>query len=362
MYFISDAHVREQMYTHRPLIKGDFYRGLMQITTAILDDSYPGEPVVFTGDNMHFKKVFARDADFLKMIISTFTETGHPVYGIQGNHDLNEGVSWIEVCGGIKLDDDKAHKFPEGTLMGYDYTPGETIFTRLEDLCRGGRECDILVLHQPFKHNCAWDAFALDVDDIPDCVRKGVVSGHIHTPEIRLNTQGLFIASIGATVKGKFGDKEGTYARYTLEKGFEHIPTPGQRPMYRWRIQNDVEREEIIGALKLLHTGCSPEHWPIVEITFVDGYPNDTLTFKPYEEVAHLFYSTDLEQAVEENTAEAMTTSLTWEGILPKCTKDPEVISEVSGLLRDISGGSLKLLSEKMKRQREELKNVLKES
>jgi DNA repair exonuclease SbcCD nuclease subunit len=362
MYFISDAHIREQMYAHRPLIKSDFYRGLTAIACDIIKNGHPTEVVVFTGDNMHFKKVFAKDVELMQQVIRTLSETGHMCFGIQGNHDLNEGVSWIEVCGGFSLNDGKVYHCEEGDLMGMDYTPGDAVFDRLEKVCRDGPECDILCIHQPFKHNCAWDPYALDVDDIPDCVRKIVVSGHVHAPDIRLNSRGIQVASVGATVKSKMGDHEGTYARYTQERGFEHIPTPGQRPQHRWRVRNSDEIEAVTVALGELPKDRPPEEWPIIEVTFVDGCPNDTVPFTPFEDRAHLFYSTDLEQAVETNTEEAMTESLTWEGILPKCTNNQEVLTEVKGLLHDTSGRCLEGLKEKLAKQREELKNALKES
>jgi DNA repair exonuclease SbcCD nuclease subunit len=361
MYFISDAHLREQMYAHRPLIKSDFYRGLTGIVCEILKNASPGEPVIFTGDNMHFKKVFARDAEMLRQIIGTLNETGHLCMGIQGNHDLNEGVSWIEVCGGFSLNDGAVRHCEEGDLMGMDYTAGDAVFDRLEKLCVNGPECDILVMHQPFKHNCSWDPYALDVDDIPDCVRKLVVSGHVHVPDIRLNSRGISIASVGSTVKGKMGDHEGTYARYTLERGFEHIPTPNQRQQIRFRVMDDNTMTRVFEELRLLPTERPPEEWPIVEITFVDGYSKDADTVKAFEDRAHMFYSTDLEQAVEDNSQEAMAESVDWEGILPKCTNNQEVLTEVKGLLHDTSGRCLDSLKDKLAKQREELKNALKE-
>lgn len=365
MYFISDSHVRETMYAHRPLIKGDFYRALMGITVEVLDNSVPGEPIIFTGDNMHFKKVLARDADLLKLIISTFQETGHPVYGIQGNHDLNEGVSWVEVCGGTKLDDGKVHTLgglEDLTVVGFDYTPGELIFDRLASMEKDKLECSFLIMHQPFKHNCAWDQYALDVDDIPACVTKAVISGHIHTPEIRMNSLGRSIVSVGSTTRGKFGDHDGCYLRYTKQHGFQHIPTSGQRGMERRVLENDADKAGILEYLNNLTKDTTPENWPLFEITFRNGYPNDPSPFKPFEDRAHLFYSTDLEMAVDNNEQENMMSDLSWEGILPKCSKDPEVISELSGLLHDISGKSLENLKEKYKRQTEELKNAVKEA
>jgi DNA repair exonuclease SbcCD nuclease subunit len=358
MYFISDAHIREQMYAHRPLIRSDFYRGLTSVACQIVEAG-GDEAVIFPGDNTHFKKISAKDAQLLQQIVSTLQETGHPVYGIQGNHDFNEGVSWIEVCGGTSLD--RAGKVDiEGLkVVGFDYLPGEDIFKRLEAMESAGLECDVLVLHQAFKHLCVWDPYALTVDDIPACVRRAVVSGHIHMKDIRLNTLGRQIVSVGSVIAGRFGEQEGCYLRYR-DGVFEHIRTPVQRGMLRLRIKDEYDRDGALRQIAALDPNAHVNEWPLVEITFVNGYANDITPFKAYEDRAHLFYGNDLDQVSEEVKTEDVKEDVNWNDIILKCTANETAAGLVKHLVRDSSQDCLVSLREKFKMEMEEKKNAIK--
>lgn len=360
MYFISDAHIREQMYAHRPLIRSDFYRGLTSVACQIVEGGGT-EAVIFSGDNTHFKKISAKDAQLLQQVVSTLQDTGHPVFGIQGNHDYNEGVSWVEVCGGKSLD--RAGKINlEGLdVVGFDYLAGEDIFKRLEAMEGMGLECDILVLHQAFKHLCMWDPYALTVDDIPACVRKAVVSGHIHMKDIRLNTLGRQIVSVGSVIPGRFGEQEGCYLRYK-DGLMEHIRTPVQRGMMRFKVKDDTERNFVIEDLACLEPSAHVNEWPLVEITFINGYSGGTEPFRRFEDRAHLFFGNDfVEEAVEIKTEEVKE-EVDWNAIINKCTSNGTAADIAKHLVRDASQDRLVALREEFKMKMEDRKNAVKKT
>lgn len=290
LYFIADAHLSEQMYAHRPLIKGDSYRALNSVVGRILETSGTGA-VFFCGDNFNTDRPSSTDVHVMMGVVSELRKGGFEVYAIQGNHDASK-LSWMGSCGVQSIH----HRTVEAEgvkVRGIDYIPGSGIYAELEALNDEREGCDILVLHQSFKHLCGFDVNALDVDDVPGCVAKGVVVGHTHVPDIRTNSLGVSVVSPGATHPRTISEPSGTFIKYD-GNSFLHLSTPDTREIMRFEVSSAEDINSLVedlGDLKK-YKDKSPDEWPLVEVNYTPNCMAHMEPLKLYSDRCHLFLKT----------------------------------------------------------------------
>jgi len=296
LWLIADAHLSEQMYVHRPLIRGDSYRALDSIVDKILDKHEEGS-VIFCGDNFNSARPSALDVHVMMESVYRLEQKGIAVYGIQGNHDLSK-KSWMDLCEVNNL-----HKQTieiEGKkVYGLDYTPGARIFEELDHINRE-IECDILVLHQSFVHLCPFDSYSLEVDDIPGSVREAVVSGHIHIPDKRENSLGISVVSPGATHPRSISQPSGTFIQYN-DKDFLHIATPSSRLIKRFFVFDKPSMEETVEELEKLEymTKKGFDEWPLIEIKYHVDCISYLEKLNKYIDRCHLFTKAHAESLMD---------------------------------------------------------------
>jgi len=359
LWFIGDTHLSEQLYVHRPLIKGDSYRALNGIIDKILVKNEKGS-VIFCGDNFNSIRPSSTDVNEMIKAIFRLNQKGISVYGIQGNHDLSK-MSWMDLCNVTHL-----HKqlieIEGKKVYGLDYTPGARIFDELDYINRE-IECDILVLHQSFVHLNPFDSYSLEVDDIPGSVREAVVSGHVHIPDKRENSLRISIVSPGATHPRSISEPPGTFIQYN-DKGFLHIGTPFSRPIQRYCISCKKTRDAAVGELEKLNhmKEKSPDEWPLVEIKYhVDcvGYLDK---LNEYSDRCHLFtkaYS-EFTHSLEDIQADISTSR---EEVLEKCTaKDTREYKFIIKLMKSDPVHIIEELDTTFKEEIKEIKNEARET
>ena len=316
IWFISDAHLSGGMYVHRPLIKGDSYRALDSITADILSKDQPGS-VIFCGDNFNTPKPSPEDVQHMTDVINCFREKGIPVYAVQGNHDLCCGLSWMHICGALDLTE-KVHDIEGRRVCGLDYTPGTKIIDELNRI-DGEIECDILVIHQAFRHLSPFDTFSLSIEDVPGSVLEAVVSGHIHVPDKRDNSAGVSIVSPGATHPCNIAEPPGTYIQYD-GTAFMHISTPVSRPIKKLVIEKE---EDIQGVLEYLESlkyleDKSPDEWPLVRIRYASELIELIRKLSKFKSRCHLFIEAVTAEVPDVSEVEVSIAAST-EDILKQC-------------------------------------------
>jgi DNA repair exonuclease SbcCD nuclease subunit len=301
IWFISDAHISEQMYVHRPLIKGDSYRALDSIVEKIISKNKSGS-VIFCGDNFNSNRPSAKDVHVMSEAIYRLQQKGIAVYAIQGNHDLSK-TSWMDLCDVISLNR-QVLEIEGKKVYGIDYTPGTRIFDELEYVDQEV-ECDILVLHQPFTHNSPFDSYAIEVDDIPGSVREAVVSGHIHIPDKRLNSLGISVVSPGATHPRNISEPAGTYVEYN-GTDFLHISTPCSRPIHRFQVTDKDSFDSTVKELEKLAymEDMGVDDWPLVEVKYLVDQSRHLEKLDGYSARCHLFTKPETTASLEREDIE----------------------------------------------------------
>ena len=296
LWFVGDAHLSEQMYVHRPLIKGDSYRALHSIIDKILAKNEEGS-VVFCGDNFNSNRPSSLDVKVMTDVIFRLEEKGIATYGIQGNHDLSK-LSWMDLCEVINIDRELIDI--EGKqVYGLDYIPGARIFDELDRINREV-ECDILVLHQSFSHLNPFDSYSLEVDDIPGSVKEAVVSGHIHLPDKRENSLGISVVSPGATHPRSISEPPGTFVQYN-GKDFLHIATPSSRLIQRYHISDKETLDEVVKKLEEIEYMKEKDfdEWPLVEIKYTVDCVRYLERLDKYKDRCHIFTKAESEDILD---------------------------------------------------------------
>ena len=286
IWFIADAHLVQSMYVHRPLIRGDALRALDSIVTEILSKTQEGE-VIFCGDNFNMFRPSPGDVRDMSDNITRLTQAGISVYSIQGNHDLCR-YSWMNICGAQDLGAMDVVEMSGRRVYGLDYTPGAKIIDELNRI-NGEIECDILVLHQAFKHLSPFDTYSLSVEDMPGSVLDAVVSGHVHIPDKRVNSSGVSIVSPGATHPRDISEPQGTYVQYGTD--FMHIGTPVSRNIKKFVVEKSEDMEEVLEYMETLKylENNSPDSWPLVRVRYSSELINIIGKLKKYTGRCHLF-------------------------------------------------------------------------
>jgi len=359
IWFISDAHITEQMYVHRPLIKGDSYRAIDSIVDKILEKKVNGS-VIFCGDNFNSNRPSAKDVMRMSDATHRLEQQGIAVYGIQGNHDLSR-ISWMDLCD-VRSINDELVNIEGKQVYGLDYIPGARIFDELDRINREV-ECDLLVLHQPFAHLNPFDSYSLDVEDIPGSVKEAVISGHIHIPDKRVNSLGISVVSPGATHPRSISEPAGTYVQYN-DKDFLHITTPSSRPIHRFKLRDKESCDAIKADLDKLayFKEKDVDEWPLVEIKYLVDASSRLEELDTYADRSHMFLKSESDVSLDQEDIE-IDINTSKEEILEQCIeKDSD---EFTTILEMLSGNPEKIIEDmdtqfqlKLKELKDEIKEL----
>ena len=192
MIITADQHLTPYIWAGRPEIYGDAYTGLAGMEQEIIVNRHSA--VVLAGDvfNSPFPDgdslyAFSR---FCKMV----HDHGGKIYAVQGNHDKS-ATPLFKSYDVIPLT--SAPILTEGGLRicGLDWMPTQ----QLQQALSGIPECDLLVMHAPFRHLLGFEGkWQLELKDIPEHI-KNVVSGDIHRFNLAEMSPGRMFISPGST-------------------------------------------------------------------------------------------------------------------------------------------------------------------
>jgi len=242
LFFVADGHLNKFMYANNPLIKEDAYRAFNSVVDEIIKDTAEHKAAIFCGDMLDTKKPTSQDIQVLQKGVLKLNNSNIKVYGIDGNHDLCN-PSWSTACG-IHMFDSNILDILGYKIGGFSYVAGFKIEAKM--LSWVDRECDFLIMHQPFYNLSPFEANTLDIEDIPSSVGIAVVSGHVHVNFIGKNSQDKYLVSPGAIHARKINHNKGTFVTYTDTEGFATVEVPYAREIYRDQINNtqDIIRIE----------------------------------------------------------------------------------------------------------------------
>ena len=301
IYFIADSHITRLIYSNRPELHSDTYRALLSAAELIALEGKEAA-VVFCGDNFDTRSPTPEDIRIFRKAVDIMTDAGVKVYGIEGNHDRvvsKDGSGkggWISLIDGVEHINRKTVNIHGVYIHGLDYVQGSGIYEDLEKV----PECDILVIHQPFAHISPFEPNAIELECLPDQVRKGVVAGHVHMYDIRKTANGVRAVSPGSTHAVKLGSPEGSFAVYDIDKDkFSRVATPYARRMVRFECDNEINIKDMMEDLSEILTDRD-ELKPVVGIKYRSDLSEAVI--KAVDEIgnrAHVFLKVIPEEADE---------------------------------------------------------------
>ena len=376
IFFIADAHIAYLLYANRRNIKGDNYRALSSVVDAIIEDKEKDKVVVFCGDNLDSKSPQPSDIKLLQDVTKRLAKAGIPIFGIEGNHDRvaarkaageddPEELSgpdtdnrWIGLVEDIELLTSNPVKLKSGlTMCGLDYIQGKGIYDALGNI----PECDILVLHQPFSHVSPFEANILEVEGVPDQVRKAVVFGHVHISDKRQTSNGVWVVSPGSTHSQKLTHPHGAIAVYDVESNeFSFMQTPDHRKMCRYICETVDHIKRAEKDIKEMLSDDDDKK-PIIGLKYKAALSEEVKAFQEkYEKQIHLFKKV-VPDDVDQVTADDIKDLSTCE-ILDKLMETLSVEDEADvkeGALSIIEGSPDKVFN-KLRKMEDERNEIIK--
>lgn len=265
--FVGDAHIKNQMYSGRPLIKGDSHNALGRLAARCVVGDVSA--VVFCGDVFDSRTPSPADVMALSGFVDMCHSFGVETAAIQGNHDIRLGHSWCRgVCGCLEVGRLALESGPEGSkkefkMVGLDFVPGTPFFEVLEAV----EPCQMVVAHQAWAHLDPFDSAPVSPEDIPDQVDFGMAMGHIHIRDARLSPQGKWMVSPGALWSTDVDKERGGWCELDLETlKFEFVEDGAARAIYRFKAA-----AEALAFAATLPEFDDPDQRPIVDAMVREG-------------------------------------------------------------------------------------------
>jgi len=284
---ISDAHLSETLYAHRPLLRGDAGRALKAVVSRILETGRIST-CLWIGDNLNSRRPSPEDVHEGMEAVLRLAKEGIPSLSIQGNHDRCPR-SWLTLCGAEDISG-KTVSVAGTRFSGMDFCNG-TAYAEFMEWMSKIPETDVLALHQPLGVFGNFSPNTFEVEDVPDNVRWGVVCGHTHIAEIRRSISGKYVVSPGATHPRNVSEPPGTFL--VVEDKVPRIEqVPGCRQIIRRQVDEDRKLDEALSICAMMsELDVSPEEMPILDLRYSHEYAKHVPEFRKAGKGCHLFMS-----------------------------------------------------------------------
>lgn len=206
--FCADLHLDDGAWTTRPAIYGDAYYSFAQIVDYCIAEQLP---LILGGDVLERKQNLARPVALLCNGLSRAEANNIPVYFIQGNHEYDRNMPWLNVHPWADHMHEKTVDIGGLSVYGLDWLPRGDIQEAFTKIPEG---TDVLITHQ------VWQDFMQKIGrtecDLNDVHNTDLVlSGDFHvTKSVKsTNAQGreIVMYSPGSTCMQDMGESPDKY-------------------------------------------------------------------------------------------------------------------------------------------------------
>lgn len=176
--FIADAHLGRSLRDSDAEFQLDSYHAFERAVDKTI--AVKASALVLAGDTTDKAHASGAAIHTLQTSLDKLRGAGIPVYFIQGNHDRQakwhkRPIPILQAMGCINMHG-CLEEIDGLRVYGLEYMPGRAI----KESVKAVPECDILVLHQAFRHLLGFDgSWDLEASDIPEHVGS-VVVGDVH--------------------------------------------------------------------------------------------------------------------------------------------------------------------------------------
>jgi DNA repair exonuclease SbcCD nuclease subunit len=336
MIISADNHYTPYIWASRPEVYGDAFTGMEYMEQYVTVHRHT--EVVLAGDI--FNSPFP-DADSLyrfSRFCKVVHDHGGTIYAVQGNHDKST-VPLFKAFDVIPLSKEPRLTKSGQKVCGLDWMPTQQLQQALSEV----PECDLLVMHSPFRHMLGFDGkWQLEMKDIPEHIRN-VVSGDIHKFNLTEMSPGRMFISPGTTRLNNLSELREPKGFVTCSdmKDFKHVPYEPR--IFRFA-DTPEQAQEQVEKIRLM------DKLPLTPVLFVPEKVH-----KLYAEVKDIIVLAYNQQAAQQKKEELQADSgreISLLGFLPEVIdkeKEPELYSFVEGALSVHSDGLGKYLEDWLK-------------
>jgi DNA repair exonuclease SbcCD nuclease subunit len=189
----ADLHLSVRTWLGKRDLMYDAYTALNLVVDAVLANK--ADVLLIAGDVFDTINPDPLTELAFQTGVSKLTSAGVRVLAVQGNHDRSTLYPRFQLFGAEPLSNEPT-VINGVSFCGLDYQPSSN---ELLEKLAGIPECDVLVMHAPFKHLLGFEGKSqVCLTDIPAHVGC-VVVGDIHTWDISNTPDGVPVFSPGAT-------------------------------------------------------------------------------------------------------------------------------------------------------------------
>ena len=194
---VSDVHLGTRQYGLNERYE-DFLQAFLRFGASVIEKR--PDFVVIGGDLFDSTKPDAKSVLAALETIRRIKSAGISVYGIDGNHDLSDGV-WMDVIGAYGLFNCPLELFGL-KMVGINYRNGRDLIAAIQAMIDSGVRADILVAHFALAEMNGGGTADTGVQELCPLLEKlgvkCVLMGHIHIPEAK-KWNGILFVNPGST-------------------------------------------------------------------------------------------------------------------------------------------------------------------
>lgn len=217
---ISDAHIKNRLWTNNSLVTGDAYEALKIISSNLPRDDTTNY-LISCGDFFDTTRPTSKDLTEAGNFFNNF----HRVYYVDGNHDKVDPslmAIWSERC--VKLTTTPV-TIDNLRIFGVDYcSTKEELFEQLSEISRcvsgySGSVIPVIILHQALKEFLSFDgSYICSCEDLFSMFNTeiNVYCGDIHISQMYSSDES-FVLSPGPLVPQDIGQATKDQYWYTLD-------------------------------------------------------------------------------------------------------------------------------------------------
>ncbi len=259
----ADFHLGGSIRSNMHITKEDFRKALQSMENTLIGASITY--MVIAGDIFDSYKVTGVEIEAWREFVEFCAENGIYILYIPGNHEVTSMIEGTALPSAIspyaKNISDGVYEIEGYKIQGFPEMAPESV----KDYLHKAEECDLLVMHAPFKHLFGLEQVCpVNMDDIPDKV-KNVLSGHIHKPDKTMRSNSGAVFSPGSLHAMKLNEMENNGGVWITDDPADpnswHWHKIFEQPLRTYIIRNDIASQDIqqhITGLKPIGENSAP--------------------------------------------------------------------------------------------------------